>query len=516
MLLAVEPRAPGAISAKSNCDSSTLSIIPEEEYTGMSAKLANLYIVFILILSWTVAVRADLAQRIDSIVEKQKGVHYSIHVIKADSGTTVYDHRANDLMIPASNMKVVTTAAALRYLGADFEYKTKVGLCDSTLMVVGSGDPLLGDPRLDEKYERETGWIFADIAAKLKAKRITSVNDIIVDTTIFDDERVHSAWPEDQLNRWYEAEVSGLNYNDNCIDIIAEKINGMVSVSLRPSTNFVTLLNKIKPTSAGPSAVAAYRNKQPNKLTLTGDVSKKATLADIAIERPAGFFGFLLAEHLAAKGIRAKGHLLEKELEVRDNCDLLAVYTTSMADCLMRCNKNSLGLVAEALLKTIAAHSSPAKKNGSWAKGRELVGAFLMELGLDESQFYVDDGSGLSRQNELAARTLTTVLRHLYKSSNWDLYRDSLSVGGIDGTLEKHFREGKYKGRIRGKTGYITGVKSLSGICETDRGEYIFCILGNNGPSRSAINSIAQAIIDEYEVEAPKSTEPNLPDSNDS
>ncbi len=482
----------------------------------MNVKTGKLYTVLALILSCAICAQADLAQRIDSIVARQKGVHYSIHVIEADSGTTVYNHGASDLMIPASNMKVVTTAAALRYLGPDFEYKTKVGLCGSTLMIIGSGDPLLGDPRLDEEYGRKPGWIFADIAEKLKEKRIRAVNDIVVDTTIFDDQRVHPAWPEDQLNRWYEAEVSGLNYNDNCIDIIAENVNGIVSVTLRPSTNFVTLINKITPTTSGPSAVASYRNKHPNKLTLSGKVSTKATLADIAIERPAAYFGFLLAEHLAAKGIRADGHLLEKELNRDDDCELLAVYTTSMADCLARSNKNSLGLVAESLLKTIAAHSGPDKKNGSWERGRELIGAFLTELGLDESQFYIDDGSGLSRQNELTARTLTTVLRHLYKSSNWDLYSDSLSVGGIDGTLDGHFRQDKYKGRIRGKTGYIAGVKSLSGICYTDKGKYIFSILGNNGPSRSAINSIAQAIIDENEVEAPVSTEPNLPDSNDS
>jgi len=479
----------------------------------MNVKMGKLYTVLILVLGCVICARADLAQRIDSILAKQKGVDYSIHVIEADSGKTVYEHRSTDLMIPASNMKVVTTAAALRYLGPDFEYKTKVGLCGRTLMIVGSGDPLLGDPRTDEWKGRDTGWIFDDIAEKLKEKRVRSVNDIVVDTSVFDDERVHPAWPEDQLNRWYACEVSGLNYNDNCIDIIAEKVNGTVSVSLRPSTNFVTLLNKIIPTSQGTSAVACYRNKHPNKLTLSGKVSTKATLADIAIERPAGFFGFLLAEHLAARAIKAEGRLLEKELDHQDDCELLAVYTTPLADCLARSNKNSLGLVAEALLKTIAAHSRPDKKNGSWEKGRELIGAFLMEIGIDESQFYIDDGSGLSRQNELTARVLTTVLRHLYKGKNWDLYRDSLSMWGVDGTLER-YKEAKYKGRVLGKTGYISGVKSLSGICTTDKGEYIFCILGNSGPSRDSINKIAQAIIDEYEVKVPKSAEPNLPDSN--
>lgn len=169
-------------------------------------------------------------------------------------------------------------------------------------------------------------------------------------------------------------------------------------------------------------------------------------------------------------------------------------------------------MAAESLLKTIAAKSNPDNKNGSWEKGCELIGKYLSELGLDDSQFYIDDGSGLSRQNELSANAITTVLQKQYRSRNWPLYRDSLAVGGIDGTLEKHFKNERYKGKILGKTGYIAGVKSLSGICITDKGDYIFSILGNNGPSRDAINRIAQAIIDESLGDTSIGPEPNQTD----
>jgi D-alanyl-D-alanine carboxypeptidase/D-alanyl-D-alanine-endopeptidase (penicillin-binding protein 4) len=121
-----------------------------------------------------------------------------------------------------------------------------------------------------------------------------------------------------------------------------------------------------------------------------------------------------------------------------------------------------------------------------------------MELGIDKSQFYLDDGSGLSRQNELTAFTITTVLSSLYQSENWPVYRDSLAVGGMDGTIVRYFKEEAYKGKIRGKTGYISGVRSFSGVCSTDRGNYIFSILANNtnGQTRTVINEIAKTIID--------------------
>jgi D-alanyl-D-alanine carboxypeptidase/D-alanyl-D-alanine-endopeptidase (penicillin-binding protein 4) len=169
-----------------------------------------------------------------------------------------------------------------------------------------------------------------------------------------------------------------------------------------------------------------------------------------------------------------------------------------MADCLMRCNKDSFGLAAEALLKTIAANSNPAKKKGSCETGRKIIHLYLLELGIGEKEFFVDDGRGLSRKNRLSANAIIVVLLDVYKSGNWQLFKDSLSAGGIDGTIAKYFKEEKYKGRIFGKTGYIAGVKSFSGICCTDSGDYIFSILANNTNSqtRKAINDIAKAIID--------------------
>jgi len=83
------------------------------------------------------------------------------------------------------------------------------------------------------------------------------------------------------------------------------------------------------------------------------------------------------------------------------------------------------------------------------------------------------------------------------------LYKDSLAGGGIEGTIEKYFKEEKYKGKIFGKTGYVNSVKSLSGLCVTDQGDYIFSILSNNanGQTRTVINNIAQEIIDYFESE---------------
>ena len=385
--------------------------------------------------------QADVAERINGIISRslQQKVRFSIHIINAESSATVYEHNAKELMIPASNMKIITSTAALKYLGPDYEYKTRVGLCDDTLIVIGGGDPLLGDEKTDAKYGREKGWLFKNIAQTLKRNNIKTIEDIIVDSSVFDDQRVHPSWSKSELNKWYACEVSGLNFNDNCIAISTKKTGGRVEVFLDPQTSFIKFDNKVKAISKGTSAVGTYRNKEPNKIVVYGKCRDRVGPFDVAIERPAAFFGFLLYENLAKAGIKTNGNLIEKAIDDQSNFRLLSQYSTSLKDCLARCNKNSLGLAAESLFKTIAANNNPDGKHGSWDRGRELVSEFLMELGIDKSQFYIDDASGLSRKNELSSYAITKVLLDVYLSDNWNLYKDTLAVGGVDGTIGKYF-----------------------------------------------------------------------------
>ncbi|MHC4482508.1 MAG: D-alanyl-D-alanine carboxypeptidase/D-alanyl-D-alanine endopeptidase [Planctomycetota bacterium] len=448
---------------------------------------------------------ADLAARINAIISRpsQKKVQFSIHIVKADSGKTVYSHNAHNALVPASNMKIITTAAALKYLGPNYKYKTKVGLCGDTLVIIGSGDPLLGHKVTDAKHGRRVGWIFKDIVEVLKQNGIETVKDIIVDSSIFDDQRVHPNWLKKDLNQWYACEVAGLNYNGNCIAMTAKTVGNKVIVAIEPKTSFIKITNEVIPVQKAKHGIGAYRRpSKPNHLIVRGKCKKQEGPFDVAIERPAAFFGYLLTENLRKAGINAQGQLSEKAVSEDCNIRVLTEYTHSLADCLAQCNKISFGLAAEALLKTIAANSNPDSKGGSWAKGRQLISRYLLALGIKENQFYVDDASGLSTQNKLSANAVTRVLFSVYKSGNWKLYKDSLAVGGVDGTIKRHFKQEKYRGKVFGKTGYITGVKSFSGICSTAGGDYIFSVLANNcfGPksylTRVAINDMAKAIID--------------------
>jgi D-alanyl-D-alanine carboxypeptidase/D-alanyl-D-alanine-endopeptidase (penicillin-binding protein 4) len=442
-----------------------------------------------------------LAQRLVKAVGSQQDANaYSIQVVEPNSGTVVYTHNAHKPLMPASNMKLVTTAAALKYLGADFEYRTKVGWQNGALLVLGSGDPLLGDKSTDDRYGRPAGWIFEKIVQALREQGISEVNDIVVDTTVFDDQRVHPSWPARDYNKWYACEVCGLNYSGNCIEVTASNQGDRVAISIEPRTSFVQIINAVEPVTGGDSAIGANRTPQPNRITLFGKCKTREGPFRVAIEQPGAFFGFCLAESLARAGITPKGKLLEKAVNVEPGFKLLVEFTTPLADCVRRANTDSLGLAAEALLKTIDAHSRPDRKNGGWAGGRELIGKYLTGLGVPAEEFVIDDGSGLSRHNRLTTDALSKILLDLYRGRNWELFRASLAVAGEEGTIDKYFNETRYRGKIHAKTGYISGVRALSGVCITNTGPYLFSVLSNGpkGLSRDGINNVAKAIIDEY------------------
>ncbi|MHC4131247.1 MAG: D-alanyl-D-alanine carboxypeptidase/D-alanyl-D-alanine endopeptidase [Planctomycetota bacterium] len=470
----------------------------------MKRNIKKILITFLLLCVFRSTLTfAELAKQINSIINNslQQKVVFSIHVVNAKSSKTIYDYQGHNALIPASNMKIITTAAALEYLGPDYEYVTEIVLADDTLAIIGSGDPLLGDSITDTQNGKTSGWIFDEIETALKSSNKNNIKDIIVDTSIFDDQLVHNSWPKKDLNHWYACEISGLNYNSNCIEITVTNNSGRINLKVEPNTSFIKIKNQVKPIQTGKGAFGSYRQKNINDIIVSGTCRKQQGPIKVAIERPSAFFGFLLAEHLTNSGISVKGQFIEKKIDPDAETKHLLIYRTKLSDVLARCNKNSFGLAAESLVKTIAAESNPYNGNGSWAAGTALISQYLLKLGVEKNEFKIDDGSGLSRNNKLSANVITIVLTSAYNSDNWNLYLNSLAVGGVDGTIAKYFKEKKYKGRILGKTGYISGVKSFSGVCITNNGDYVFSILTNNanGNTRTVINNIAKAIIDEYD-----------------
>jgi len=442
----------------------------------------------------------DLQRRIDVILSRSslRKVLFSARIISAETGEAVYAKNPHLALMPASNMKIVTSAAALEYLGRDFAFVTRAGWCGDVLVVKGSGDPLLGDKETDARNGGTIQPFIGEIIARLRELGVASVSDVLIDTSIFDNQRVHPSWPLNQLHQKYACEVSGLNFNGNCIDISAANRNGKAVLALDPQTDYVKLINTLTVWRSRRSWFSVHRTGVPGEILVKGNCRSAAGPYAVAVENPALFFGRLLRNALIEEGIGVGGEVQERPAP--EGCEFrpLAEHATSIGDCLQRTNKDSLGLAAEAMFKRLGVQSDPDGKQGSWEGGQKVLSGYLRGLGVDEREFVVADGSGLSRDNRLSANALTRVLMHLAAGADWEFYESSLAVGGLDGTIENHFWEKKYRGRVLAKSGYIQAVRALSGVVRTDSGDYVFSILANKAGSgaRTAIDSAIKAVID--------------------
>ncbi len=452
----------------------------------------------------SVALLADeldkLRRQVASLINHQRlrRTQFSISIRWAHTGEMIFEHQAHTPLVPASNMKLVTTVAAIHRLGVDFEFITRVGLASNSLLIIGSGDPLLGDKEIDKRLGRKPHWLLEDIAAKLQARGISSLEDIILDTSIFGPERVHPQWPRSALLQKYACEVSGLNYNNNCVEISVVNRQGKTALFLEPKTAYLRLINATMPVSSKENWFSVERTTSPRVLRVTGKINTQAGPYAVAIENPALFLGTLIKEQLAKKGVMVTGDLREESLPADQNYELVAEYRTPLLEVLRRANKDSLGLAAEALIKILGAQENPEHRGGTWEAGRSAVARFLTtELGIPEEEFFVADGSGLSRENRLTANALSSLLYWARRQPFWPEFETTMAVGGVDGTLENVFRERALRGRVVAKTGYINGVRALSGLTHTRQGEVIFSFLANNASNlaRNTINNIVKEII---------------------
>jgi D-alanyl-D-alanine carboxypeptidase/D-alanyl-D-alanine-endopeptidase (penicillin-binding protein 4) len=457
------------------------------------------YVFFLVVLLLHTGCIASLQEKITQIISRkdQANVKFGIIIIEPCSGQRIFEYNGNLPLIPASNMKLITSFTALKFLGPQFEFVTVAAISGKNLVIIGSGDPLLGLVDGNDLDSNKPAGFISDIIGALKEKNITEIKDIVIDCSVFDDVRAHPNWPKEQLNRPYACEISGLNYNANCIKISASQKDGQIILATEPQTSYLEMVNKIQPVDKGDSAIGSYRTDKENVIIVHGKCRKTASF-DVAIEKPPAFFGALLTENLNKAGIKTSGRLTIASVDP-EKLQILVEHRTGIIKVIKQCNKDSFQLAAECLLKTLGARRITGGRAGSWQGGQKVLTDYLSFLGADEEWFYIDDGSGLSSQNKLTAGLIARVLADAYSSDLWPAFKDTLAAGGVDGTLKKYFYQSRYRGKVFAKTGYINSVRALSGVCTAAKKEYLFSILTNdaNYKTKEAIFDIVKAIIDE-------------------
>lgn len=423
----------------------------------------------------------------------------------------LYSVRGDRPMVPASTMKVLTTAACWDRLGPDWRMRTLLGHLPATkkggrpdLAVLGSGDPTF-DGRF---YGGDPTGAFRRWAAQLKESGLTRVGRILLDDNLFEETMVHPSWPTDQLDRWYAAPVSALNLNDNCVDIRVGpgEAGRRAGILLIPETPYVALAGGIttvaKKADHGYSLVREVLETPTPGMRIRAAGACYAKAAPITYHRtvpdPTRFFGLTLAEALRAEGIDVTGPVLEAALVgekgLTRQFEANLAHETRIELAVRVANERSQGLYAECLMKLLGAFAanpearygaprgSSRPQTGSWATGRAAIASWLAERRLPAAGCVFDDGSGLSKDNRLTALCVSEVLAYMHATGG-ERWMDTFAVAGRTGSLRKRMRRTAAQGRVRGKTGYVRGTSALSGYVETRNGPVIvFSILMNDVP----------------------------------
>jgi len=434
-----------------------------------------------------------------------------VHIAELGSGRALGSHRADEPLIPASNMKIITSGAALLVLGEEFAFETRVHTATSadgrtTLIIEGSGDPALGDRAFYEGLGDDAlthAGLFDAVASALNERSIDRIDEIVVDDRVFDREWAHACWPPEQLNRWYCAEVGGLNFHTNVISVFPSpgSPGSVPIVRTDPELPWVQFTNTARSVRQGRSTVWIARPRPENIFTIRGNVRGRVEIP-VSIHEPPRFAGEVFALALEDRGIRVGSGGPIPELvrlagrdESWDEKTTVAIIRTPIDEVLRRTNTDSHNLYAEALLKRLG-HEVTGDP-GSWSNGASVVRMLLSErLGPSAAQTArVRDGSGMCRQNELTPRMIADWLGSLASHDAWDMYIGSFAAPG-DGTLRRRFIDDPLACEIRAKSGYLDGVYALSGVVSHPGApDVAFSILLNDVRS-GAVSRRAKPFID--------------------
>ncbi len=452
------------------------------------------------------AARADLAGDVRSVLndkylsKAKTGVAIAKLEEGSDKADLLFQANGKTPLIPASNLKLITTAAALDRFGTDFKFRTHLLQKGDDLYFIGDGDPTLGDAEMLKPLGWDVTTIFNIWADELKKRGITFVKNLYIDDSVFDEQFLHPNWPIDQEHLRYVAQVGGINLNANCVDFIIRKSSygHPVTALLNPDTQYINLKNTCE--TGDRDAIGLVRVRGGNDIILRGetDISRSEPIS-VTIHDPAMYAATVLGETLAAAGITVgAAPVRDRTARVRfakegeaGGWRVVGALETPIAPVLNRANKDSMNLYAEALCKRLgfAATNQP----GSWLSGTQAMGEFLKSCGVTEEQFKLDDGCGLSKENAISAEAIVRVLAREFGGKNRQPFVDSLAVSGADGTLKERFDGSPLRGRVFAKSGYVNYVGTLSGyVNTTDGGWYAFSILMNEVPFRT--NNRAKAL----------------------
>ena len=423
---------------------------------------------------------------------------WGVDIRSVETGEILFQHNGDRLMMPASNMKILTLAAAAHTLGWDYRFTTTLetaapidnGVVRGDVFVRGNGDPTINT------RDNRAATVFDQWASALRAAGIIAIEGrIIGDDQAFDDEGIGPGWSWDYLEAGYAAPIGALQFNENTVELTiapGSTAGDPAVVALTPGTG-LSLLNRattIQTTADArrPSVNIKRRIDRP-EIEISGTVALGAepSRRTVAVLNPTLYFAQAVKDALSSRGIEVRGAAADAddiagELVATASAERRVLARTEspalreLATVLMKVSQNQY---AETLLKAIATTNGAV---GTTDSGRAVAVQTFTSWNIPRDAYVMSDGSGLSRYNYVAPSMVTTILRRMYgDSAHREAFLATLPIAAKDGTISSRMRKTRAAENAIAKTGSIANVRSLSGFVKSRDGEMlVFSIIAND------------------------------------
>lgn len=452
--------------------------------------------------------RTGLPEAIDTILgdTRMEGGVASVVIADAGTGELLYQHLPSTRLMPASNTKLATSAAAMEILGPEYRFTTDVlatgrrhgSVLRGDLYLRGTGDPAL----LADDYDA--------LAARLAASGVRRVDGrLIADDTRFDSVRLGRSWAADDESSYYSAQISALSvapdtdYDTGTVIVTVapgQEAGDDPVVSVTPDTDYVDIDVRATTVAAGgANALTVEREHGTNTVVVGGTTPVGGTGAKewVTVWEPTGHAAAVFRDALAEHGVKVSGPTRLGRQTPAGAVELASHRSMPLKDLLVPFMKLSNNMHAEILTKAMGHEVS---RQGTWSAGLAAISGYLKGVGVDAGKARQVDGSGLSRMNNFSAGQLLDLLLAV-RAEPWyaDWYR-SLPVACapdrfVGGTLRTRMCGTPAALNARAKTGSLTGASALSGyVTGADGRELVYGIVLNNYLA-SSVKALEDAVV---------------------
>ncbi|MFD0560177.1 D-alanyl-D-alanine carboxypeptidase/D-alanyl-D-alanine-endopeptidase (penicillin-binding protein 4) [Stackebrandtia endophytica] len=434
----------------------------------------------------------NLRAALDQILsdDAYSGAQLGLVVADAESGEVLYDRGGSQRLVPASNTKLLTSAAAIGLLGEDYTFTTDVAtdgtqrgrVLHGDLYLRGTGDPTM----LAADYDA--------LAAEIAASGVKHIRgDLVADDTAFDSVRLGPEWGWDDLSYYYAAEISALtvapdtDYDAGTVVVTVEAgAEGEApTISVDPPTDWVEFDNRATTVAeGGSSSIGIERRYGSNLIEITGQLPEGGSSSEwVTVSNPTGYAADVFAAALKDHGVRVSGDIRLGQSTPDGAATLASHESMDLADLLVPFMKLSNNGHAETLTKAIGREISG---EGTWSAGLSAIEDFVGQWGMNVDTQRQSDGSGLSRWNLIPTREFANLLVAVRSAEWYDTWYASMPIACESdrfegGTLRSRMCDTPAESNVHAKTGSLTSVSGLSGyVTDADGRELVFSFISND------------------------------------